>query len=450
MQVKEKILLFKTWLDKQPSTYKRVISGALAVFLVLGLLSMVAANRACAIEVDGKVLAVVKDKTTAEAVINSLIKKQQGKAANVKITQEVLCKTVKKDEAEVVSAEKCTEILAKNLSFEAVAVGIKANGGLKVAVKDREAANLVLAKLKQAYQIDPDNTLSFKQKIDLVDLPVKADKIKAVEQAVKYLKGESDKPRYYTVKEGDTLWDIAVRFDVTPEELQAANPDFVPEKMQIDQKIKMVGALDPVIDVVATTQKTIQEDVVLAQQVRKNPSLPYGQSKVIQQGEKGLKEVTYQITAVNGMETERKVLKEKVLKEAKAQIVERSSQTMVASRGLSRPAGAILSPFGMRSGRMHTGIDLARGYGSPIQAAQSGKVIRAGWYGGYGNCVDISHGNGLVTRYGHMSSISVKVGQTVQKGSIIGKVGSTGRSTGPHLHFEVIVNGVPRNPLSYL
>lgn len=450
MQVKDKMMSLKSWLDKQPDTFKRTLSGVLVVLMVFGLVSVAAARGACAVLVDGKVVAVVKDKATAEAVMSSLIEEQQDKVAGVKIKQRVTYKVVGSENSNLVSNNKCKELLAQNLTFEATAVGIRVNGGLKAAVKDRAAANQVLEKIKQTYQIDKGYTTSFKQKVDLVDLPVKADRVLSVEQAVKYLKGDSDKPRYYTVKDGDTLWDIAKSFDVTPEELQAANPGFTPERMQISQQLKMVGVLDPIVDTVATAEKTVQEDIVLAQQVKKNPQLPYGKTKVIQQGEKGLREVTYRIVAVNGMETDRKVLNEKVLKEAKPQIVERSSQTMVASRGVSRPSGAILSSFGKRNGRMHTGVDLAIPYGSPVRAAQAGKVIRAGWYGGYGKCVEVSDGNGMVTRYAHLSGIDVSVGQSVEKGAVVGKVGSTGRSTGPHLHFEVIVNGVPRNPVGYL
>jgi murein DD-endopeptidase MepM/ murein hydrolase activator NlpD len=99
---------------------------------------------------------------------------------------------------------------------------------------------------------------------------------------------------------------------------------------------------------------------------------------------------------------------------------------------------------------MHEGIDLGAAYGSPIAAAASGVVIYAGWEGGYGNLTVIDHGGGLATAYGHQSRIAVSVGQSVAQGEIIGYVGSTGHSTGPHLHFEVRVNGQAVDPLGYL
>ncbi|HEY5517104.1 MAG TPA: peptidoglycan DD-metalloendopeptidase family protein [Coriobacteriia bacterium] len=116
----------------------------------------------------------------------------------------------------------------------------------------------------------------------------------------------------------------------------------------------------------------------------------------------------------------------------------------------------VSSPFGMRMHpilhvrKMHTGIDIHVSYGARIVAAGSGTVISAGWNGGYGNFTMIDHGDGLVTCYAHQSSILVHKGQYVKEGATIGKVGSTGMSTGAHLHFEVRVNGTPRNPMSYL
>ncbi len=113
-------------------------------------------------------------------------------------------------------------------------------------------------------------------------------------------------------------------------------------------------------------------------------------------------------------------------------------------------SGPITSPFGWRWGRMHEGIDIGVGFGTPIHAAAAGTVIYAGWMGGYGNLVVIDHGGGLSTAYGHQQRIDVSSGQRVAQGQAIGEVGSTGHSFGPHLHFEVRVNGSPVDPLGYL
>jgi murein DD-endopeptidase MepM/ murein hydrolase activator NlpD len=123
----------------------------------------------------------------------------------------------------------------------------------------------------------------------------------------------------------------------------------------------------------------------------------------------------------------------------------------VSSSGLIWPVnGPVVSPFGMRWGRMHEGIDIAAGYGTPIEAAAGGTVVYAGWEDGYGNFVVIDHGDGLATAYGHQQRIAVANGQSVTQGQLIGYVGCTGHCFGPHLHFEVRVNGTPVDPLRYL
>jgi len=125
------------------------------------------------------------------------------------------------------------------------------------------------------------------------------------------------------------------------------------------------------------------------------------------------------------------------------------------SQGMRMPVnGRVTSGFGSRFHpilgyvRMHAGLDLAARYGSPIVAAADGRVVSAGWSGGYGNLVRIAHAGGIQTMYGHMSRIVAQSGGLVRQGQLIGYVGSTGLSTGPHLHYEVLKNGRPVNPTS--
>lgn len=117
---------------------------------------------------------------------------------------------------------------------------------------------------------------------------------------------------------------------------------------------------------------------------------------------------------------------------------------------LESGVGGRRNPFGGRGYEYHEGQDIDAQYGTPVQVAASGKVIIAGWQRGYGNVVYVDHGSGLSTRYGHLSEIDVTVGQSVTRGQTIGLVGSTGRSTGPHLHYEVRINNQPVDPRPYL
>ncbi|MDX6475873.1 MAG: hypothetical protein QOH95_1384 [Gaiellaceae bacterium] len=128
-----------------------------------------------------------------------------------------------------------------------------------------------------------------------------------------------------------------------------------------------------------------------------------------------------------------------------------SPSSTPSSAGLIWPVnGPVTSPFGWRWGRMHQGIDIGVGYGTPIRAAASGTVIYCGWESGYGNLTVLDNGGNIATAYGHQSSIAVACGQQVSQGDVIGYVGCTGHCTGPHLHFEVRISGSPVDPLGYL
>ncbi|HEY7345290.1 MAG TPA: peptidoglycan DD-metalloendopeptidase family protein [Gaiella sp.] len=131
-----------------------------------------------------------------------------------------------------------------------------------------------------------------------------------------------------------------------------------------------------------------------------------------------------------------------------------STATVVVRSGSGAVAwpvsGPVTSGFGIRWGRMHEGIDIAVAEGTPVRAAAAGTVIYAGWLGGYGNLVVVDHGNGLSTAYAHNSSLGVGVGQSVAAGEVVSYSGNTGNSTGPHVHFEVRVNGSAVDPLGYL
>lgn len=172
------------------------------------------------------------------------------------------------------------------------------------------------------------------------------------------------------------------------------------------------------------------------------------------------------LTAAQEAELEKLIVQEQAIEEARREAERRAAKLagkpippeLGAPASFSWPvSGPITSPFGMRPNpfggggfQMHTGLDIGAPMGATITAAASGRIIFAGWYGGYGNAIIIDHGGSTVTLYGHCSQIFVGKGQDVQRGQAIGAVGSTGYSTGPHLHFEVRVKGVPVDPSARL
>lgn len=178
-----------------------------------------------------------------------------------------------------------------------------------------------------------------------------------------------------------------------------------------------------------------------------------GQSKLKSSGKEGQKQVVKEVVLENNKTISSKYISEKIITPAQEKIIIQGRKTEVSTKSvfLSSPSrGTVSSSFGMRWGRMHEGMDIAAPIGEPIHAALDGVVTYAGWESGYGNFIRLKHSGGVETAYGHCSKIDVKIGESVKKGEKIGEVGSTGNSTGPHLHFEVLVNGQPKNPEGYL
>lgn len=187
----------------------------------------------------------------------------------------------------------------------------------------------------------------------------------------------------------------------------------------------------------------------------KKPSdeLIQGKTKLETKGENGIKCISMQVNFENNKIQSKNVLKESVVKNSKNKIIligQKVPKDLKDECFIKPATGFISSGFGRRWGRMHKGIDIAASFGNPIYAAAKGVVEFSGWQNGYGNIIILKHNDGFETRYGHCSKLLVKVGDTVNVNQHIANVGSTGRSTGPHVHFEVRKNNIAINPIKYL
>ena len=171
--------------------------------------------------------------------------------------------------------------------------------------------------------------------------------------------------------------------------------------------------------------------------------------EITQYEEAGTKETTVIMTFYNGEIQERKMLDEEVIKEAVPRVVHIGTKERHPFI-LPVESYVLSSGFGPRWGTNHNGIDLAVPTGTSVHASADGVVIQSGWNGGYGISVYIDHGNGVITRYGHMSETLVSVGQEVSQGDLIGLSGSTGDSTGPHVHFEMREKDAAFDPIRYV
>ena len=263
----------------------------------------------------------------------------------------------------------------------------------------------------------------------------------------------------YEVKKGDTWSQIAAKNDMTSAELLALNPGYNINKLQIGEVLTLSASV-PYLTMTVVKQERYLDDVSYNIEYTDSADLYQGDYKVTSKGEYGKADVMAKATYVNGEETERTILSSVTLKEPVTEYRLRGTKvrpTWMPTGSFRWPtSGRISSYFGGRKSpggigsTNHKGIDIAVPRGTPIYAADGGTVTYSGWMSGYGYLVQIDHGNGYVTRYGHNSSLTVNVGQHVYKGQQIAKMGSTGNSTGNHCHFEVRYNGVAKNPLNYL
>lgn len=429
----------------------------LTMLLISGLVLVTTEKTACSVLVNGQQVALVETTKEAEKVLNDL-KAMKAKAWNQRVTvgMTVTYQQTKAHWWNIKSGQVLTKILDEKLTFFGAATGIKIDGTVRLVVKDKYAAEKVLKELKQSFVTGRLNVTSirFAQKVQIAEVPVNLKEVVEPDKALEILKFGGRNKSSYIVAEGDSLWSIARKYDLRVADLKSANPDLSGETLSVGQELNLVK-VKPMVDVLLEGQITSKETVPYKVVIEKSGSVWQGRQKLKQNGENGLRQATYKLVLKNGAQIEKYMLSENVIKPARDQVIVKGSRLIVASRqGGSRlgwpTEGKINSDYGRRWGRKHTGLDIDGNKGEPIGAAADGRVISAGWDGGYGKAVVISHGNGLVTKYAHMSQIEVKTGQRVSRGDLIGLVGSTGNSTGPHVHFEVFVDGDLRNPMGFL
>jgi len=433
-----------------------IISIALYTVLIMFITGVIDSGyMVWAVQVNGKTVALVSDPVSARKAVRELVaEKSRLTGCKLSVSGNLRYTRTYPGDAKYLNGAELKTALAEKLFFSTNAAALVVDGQIRLALEDRKEAQSLLNRMKASYRT-PGADVAFAEDVRIEDVKVDSSELTRLDEALDKIRKGTKEVETYRVKDGDTLWDIASLAGMSTEELIAANPDMNPDRISIGQKLNLT-AVKPIINVLAVSRQTSLEQVAFDVEEKKDNKIYFGDVKVLQQGKPGKKSVTYQLTRRNGVVVERKVLSEDVLEQPQTKIVAKGSRMLLASRSgasgrLAWPTvGSVISPFGMRGGRMHEGVDISGSTGNPVAASASGTVVRAGWYGGYGKCVDISHGDGVITRYGHLSRISVSTGQKVDRGQLIGRVGSTGRSTGPHLHFELIVNGQHRNPTRYL
>ena len=298
--------------------------------------------------------------------------------------------------------------------------------------------------------------INFGDKVEIVESYLPSEELTDLSTAIDDVTKDKETNQIYEVKSGDTLSSIAVQYDLTVADLIAMNESLEDEFTRIRPEDELIVTVpEPELSVVYTLQEYYEEDYEAEIQYIPNDNWYTTQSKVIQEPSAGHRKVVALINYTDNSENSREIEKEEVTYQAVPKIVERGTKVPPTYiKPIS--GGRLTSGFGRRNAptrgasSYHRGVDWATPVGTAVMASSSGRVTRAGWGSGYGYCVYIKHADGRETRYGHLSKVLVSVGQSVSQGQKIALSGNTGVSTGPHLHFEILINGSQVNPLNYL
>ena len=399
---------------------------------------------------DGQVVAAVTSRSAAEAACQDLEAQTTSTLGESWSIDEakLTFSTALLPRQEVVDGETFEEDLSNQIGLVTQAYCLYVDGELIGATPYEGALEELLQQLKDAATNENTISCEFAEDVEVKYEYVPNDRVMNLGYLAETLYSTKTAEVTYTVVKGDTWSEIAEDHGLTSSELLALNPGYNIDKLQIGEVLTLSASV-PYLTM--TVQQREYTDTAY---------LYKGDYKVTSAGEYGAADVVANVTYVNGEETERTILSSVTLKEP---VTEQRLQgtkerpTWLPTGTFRWPtSGRITSYFGGRSSpggigsTNHKGIDIAGSYGTPIYAADGGTVVYAGWMSGYGYLVQINHGNGYVTYYGHNSSLLVSVGQHVYKGQQIARMGSTGNSTGNHCHFEVRYNGVAKNPLNYL
>ena len=448
---------------------KRYFLGSIVVALLIAFACTFSLSTSYAVVIDGKTMGQISSAAALNQALAATKEKVQ-QETGLEITASYNTVEAKVGHNFFTAKMDSTELAAlleEKVEWLTSGAVINVNNGeLQFTVATEDDGQEVLDKLKEAATADLGDatvkSVDFQEDVSIEAGNVKVSEIQSPEKILEQIQEGKEEVKTHIVEEGESFWMIAHNNDLSVDELQQLNADTVPEKLQIGQEIVLTKQ-EPLISVVVTKEVTVEETIAHSTEYKDTSSLLKGESKVVTQGSDGKKSVTYEITEANGSTIEKNVVEEVVISEPVTEVVNRGTGSIqISSRSASNSNGGngtlawplssnkITSPYGTRSRGFHSGIDLAASTGTSVYAAAGGTVELASWYYGYGNCIVINHGNGVKTRYAHLSAYKVSVGTTVSRGQLIALSGNTGNSTGPHLHFEVIINGVTKNPVNYL
>ena len=417
---------------KNSKRTQRIVSSVVVllslVFLIIGGINVISAtSNAYVLVVDGEEVATLVSLNEAEMAITQCMENQSiafldEYSYDVSYTNDLKIETIPALNVVYNDVTEAADILGDKLHLLANAIAVMVNGNKAFCVANETAALESVKEAKNYYADTKDeNVVSVytSEKITLTTETVECSAVLSLEQATNMLLfGDTEKPA-----------DANTANSMITVNVERYSTETIPLPYQ-----------------------TIRNE---------NKDLARGTEEVKTVGVDGLQEVTSKVTEINGVPGAKAVVKTVILEEAVDEVIEVGTHISYASRGqngsgefgwpLANGTGVISSRFGWRSLGWHSGVDVAAPVGTVIYAAESGTVTYADFIsGGYGNLVKIDHGDGVETRYGHCDQFLVSSGDYVERGTAIATIGMTGRTTGPHVHFEIRFDDTPVDPLLYL
>lgn len=300
-------------------------------------------------------------------------------------------------------------------------------------------------------------TVDFAEEVEIVEAYLPESQLAPLQAAIDDVTKEQEKPGEYEVVAGDTLSKISLKVNIPMDKIIEMNSHMLEDENSMIRvgDMLIITVPEPELSVTRVEQNYLEEiydaDVIYVD----NNDWYTTQTKILQQPSAGFRKVVVNVSYLNDKEVSREILKEEIVTEAVPKIVERGTK-IPPTYVKPISGGRLSSSFGKRTApkkgasTYHKGVDWAVPTGTAVYASCGGTVAKAGWGSGYGYVVYLTHEDGRQTRYAHLSKVLVKAGQKVKQGERIALSGNTGVSTGPHLHFEMLIGGKQVNPLNYL
>ncbi len=454
----EQALAVLDWMEERKVILVELL--AIALFVTAAVSTCIGHFTAYEYAYNGKVLGVTKNIEDVYKTIDAIGDKL-GTALNTRVEidkeKDITFRQVRGLHLQLDSKDEVLNNLTYMQDLKVVACGIYVGDEEIAILQNTEMAQRILSNIKGTFASADSGTyesVSFAESVELRNINVNLGEIENEEDVLEYMLTGAVERKIHTVQKGQTFSEIAKLYGLKQSELEAMNPGIVPEKLKIGQEI-MLNRDRPVLTVQTIETATYVETIPFETVYEESSSMYEGESTVKREGVNGQQRVEARITKNNGEEISREILSTEVISQPVNKIVIKGTKKAPVRQGTGTfiwplKSYRISSRYGSRWGRMHNGVDLAAPKGTKIYASDGGTVTFAGYKGSFGYLVIINHGGNLESYYAHCSKLLVKRGDKVYQGQNIALVGSTGRSTGPHCHFEIHYRGTARNPLSYL